>query len=429
MVKYAFADAQDAFKRRGLRLLATAADYKNCTTKLRYVCNGCGKVRSVSLSVVLCGYTGCKPCGCKRGAAKNRKHDLGSARTIFEQHGLLLSESEYRSQKVPMRAHCLKCNYLCKISLQRVLLGEGCRRCSYQRRGQKRRHSISTVRMLFDQHDLEMLEDNYVGANAQMAYRCRVCGHQGKTRVSSLQSGNGCWKCGRILSASKNRRSLEEAADIFASAQMELREKQYKNNRVKMEYCCQICGHIGRINLHDVLAGRRCKACSQRNRTGPGHPRWIADRQEREFRRKIIEKCHGALRNALVLAGKKKDGTWKGLLGYTPTELREHIRHHRNWPQINSPSWHLDHVFPIKAFIDHGITDMRIINALDNLQPLSSTENRSKGYTYDTKKFRRYLQRKGYHIQQKREVTDAKGTALFSHTSESENNSAEIHRE
>ena len=33
---------------------------------------------------------------------------------------------------------------------------------------------------------------------------------------------------------------------------------------------------------------------------------------------------------------------------------------------------------PIKAFLDEGITDLVVINALDNLQPLWAEDNRRK---------------------------------------------------
>jgi hypothetical protein len=56
--------------------------------------------------------------------------------------------------------------------------------------------------------------------------------------------------------------------------------------------------------------------------------------------------------------------------------------------------WHIDHIFPIKAFIDHGITDLSIINDLDNLRPLSKKENLSKNAKYDKDKFMKWLSTK-----------------------------------
>ena len=60
--------------------------------------------------------------------------------------------------------------------------------------------------------------------------------------------------------------------------------------------------------------------------------------------------------------------------------------------------WHLDHIFPIKAFIDNGIKDLKLINSLDNLQPISSVKNLSKGDRYDQLEFQKWLLAKGVKI-------------------------------
>ena len=83
---------------------------------------------------------------------------------------------------------------------------------------------------------------------------------------------------------------------------------------------------------------------------------------------------------------------WKGsrakaeeLLGYTCEQFREHIesqfKEGMSWD--GRGEFHIDHIKPIKAFLDEGITDPAIINALDNLQPLWAHENLSKGAKYD----------------------------------------------
>ena len=52
------------------------------------------------------------------------------------------------------------------------------------------------------------------------------------------------------------------------------------------------------------------------------------------------------------------------------------------WDNHGRKGWHIDHIKPVKAFLDEGITDPAIINALDNLQPLWAHENLSKGARY-----------------------------------------------
>lgn len=62
---------------------------------------------------------------------------------------------------------------------------------------------------------------------------------------------------------------------------------------------------------------------------------------------------------------------------------------------VKDGEWHLDHVFPIAAFVENGIKDMAIINALDNLQPLEGRKNITKGDTYDRTVFFEWLGLKG----------------------------------
>jgi hypothetical protein len=78
-------------------------------------------------------------------------------------------------------------------------------------------------------------------------------------------------------------------------------------------------------------------------------------------------------------------------LGYTARELQTHIANHPNWENVKNTKWHLDHIFPVKAFVEHGITDIKLINCLENLQPLSQRENNQKCDNYNEKDFIEWL--------------------------------------
>ena len=49
----------------------------------------------------------------------------------------------------------------------------------------------------------------------------------------------------------------------------------------------------------------------------------------------------------------------------------------------NYGEWHIDHIKPVSAFVKEGITDPKIINALDNLQPLWAEDNLRKGNKWE----------------------------------------------
>ncbi|HEI0663050.1 TPA: hypothetical protein SIF69_004123 [Escherichia coli] len=90
----------------------------------------------------------------------------------------------------------------------------------------------------------------------------------------------------------------------------------------------------------------------------------------RDFNRRCIEAIKGV-----------KNWRTKEELGYTPEEMRKHIEslwlENMSWE--NYGEWHIDHIKSIKSFIDDGVTDIKIINALTNLQPLWAFDNLSKG--------------------------------------------------
>ena len=79
------------------------------------------------------------------------------------------------------------------------------------------------------------------------------------------------------------------------------------------------------------------------------------------------------------------------ILGYTPQELQDHILNHPDFEKVKNGIWHVDHYFPIKAFLDHEIFDLSIINDLDNIRPLNGIENLSKADKYDKNEFEEWL--------------------------------------
>jgi len=76
-----------------------------------------------------------------------------------------------------------------------------------------------------------------------------------------------------------------------------------------------------------------------------------------------------------------KTNTTVIMLGYTADQLVEHIEslfvEGMSWD--NYGEWHIDHIVPVKWWLDNGITDPSMINALINLQPLWAVDNLIKG--------------------------------------------------
>ena len=103
------------------------------------------------------------------------------------------------------------------------------------------------------------------------------------------------------------------------------------------------------------------------------------------------KKAYGALATCRQYLGTQKQERTFRTLGYSPLELIEHIQKHPSWKLVKDTDWHLDHIFPIIAFIEKGITDIKIICSLTNLQPLSAIDNMKKNDSYDPELFDKWL--------------------------------------
>jgi hypothetical protein len=62
---------------------------------------------------------------------------------------------------------------------------------------------------------------------------------------------------------------------------------------------------------------------------------------------------------------------------------------------VKDQRWHLDHIFPISAFRDYSIFNPKIVNCLENLQPLLYKDNLTKQDIYDPFEFEKWLNSKG----------------------------------
>jgi hypothetical protein len=162
-----------------------------------------------------------------------------------------------------------------------------------------------------------------------------------------------------------------------------------------MKYICN-CGRPAKINWQQFRSGKRCRTCGHRKnrRTGEKHYKWNPDRDYVMLRKIISQRSNSLLRRCFALIGRKKTAKSESILGYTRSELYSRITNHPNWDVVAQDEWHIDHIFPVKAFIDLGITDLRVINDLTNLQPLPVLENILKSDTYSRVQFLRYLRQR-----------------------------------
>lgn len=247
--------------------------------------------------------------------------------------------------------------------------------------------SLTQVQEAFSISGCELLSNQYNGTKSKLLYKCS-CGNIAEIIFNKFKLGRRCKNCAGERYSKKRRFSYEYIKNFFKYQNCDLLEESYKNCFQLLRYICK-CGNISKISFCNFKAGHRCKNCV--DLTGPNSSRWNCDREAVKNNELFRKKCYSIIRHSLKSLNLKKNQKSVVLLGYTPPELQSHITNYVNWEVIKNSKWHLDHIFPIKAFADYGITDLKIINNLNNLQPVSDKFNYSKNAKYNKEEFQVWL--------------------------------------
>lgn len=237
-----------------------------------------------------------------------------------------------------------------------------------------------------------LLDSYYINNNHKMNVQC-LCGNTSQISFKSIKKGHKCQIC-----ANNKTFDMEYVKNYFLTYDYICTSIEYKNKDTKLNYICPK-GHIGSTTFGNFKnRNARCKKCENINRNGIASKWWNPDRDKVELNKKMNILCCGLVSRCLKLSNKTKTTKTEILLGYTRKQLLEHLEtdpNFDNWKN-NTKNWHIDHVFPIKAFSIIGIFDPKIINALDNLRIISAKENRNKSDKYNLCNFLNYITNKEY---------------------------------
>lgn len=314
-----------------------------------------------------------------------KKLDYEFIKEQFENRGWVLLENSYENAHIQMRCLCPE-KHETTITWMSFRIGSECKYCLGLVK-----HSYEEVKKMFEDAGCELLENDYKHNEYSMSYRCS-CGNESKTSYSSFKNGSRCSDCGDKKIAESLRRDYEEIKKCFTDHGCILLDKKYKNNRTKMKFICK-CGREDEINFNNFKKSHNCKQCGVDKRSGPNCSNWNPDREEIKLSKRYRKRCGNILKRALDFMGQHKtDNTYK-LLGYTSKQLRDHIENHPDHPGKHEEI-HIDHIFPVKAFLDNKIFDLKLINCLENLRPLKAFDNLSKADNYNETEFLEWVAKK-----------------------------------
>lgn len=129
-----------------------------------------------------------------------------------------------------------------------------------------------------------------------------------------------------------------------------------------------------------------CKQCCSKHRAARlQEPEYREQRNSeiREYHRgSLLSRLRNTMRGLIRrVSPTTKNFPSKKILGYSAKDLCAHLEAQfepgMSWH--NRSAWHIDHIKPVSAFIQEGITDPKIVNALSNLRPLWAKDNFAKG--------------------------------------------------
>lgn len=245
------------------------------------------------------------------------------------------------------------------------------------------KRTTEEVSKYFAEKGCELLSE-YTGVMNKMKYRCK-CGRVSEISWNNFTKGK---RCG-CDSKYRKRYNIKEVRGIFEGMGFVLLSTEYSGYNKNLTYQCT-CGAIRHKSLkHFLHYGKHCDACARKiagaKRRNPNRA------AERKFKKKMYK----ALQTCLKAFGKKKAGHTADLLGYGPKELQRRIESHPEWSNVKDGTWHLDHIFPIQAFIRYGVKDLKLINCLENLRPMAGKENDVKHAKYNKEDFEYWLRMKG----------------------------------
>lgn len=303
----------------------------------------------------------------------------------FAKRGWTLNSKQYDKSQQSLDAIC-PAGHKTIISWNNLQKGQGCRICAGNET-----HTYEDVTNYFKKAGCELLADVYKNVLTLMPYKCE-CGNISEIRFADFQVGVRCWKCRSKKISNSTKTTDIEMKEFCKSQNCEFIRSWIQSKKTRIAYICK-CGGKAEAYWSNFTRYPNCKKCGNKKVSGSNCYMYDPDRAAVALRKKFRKICGQHIRRFMKATGEKKTRRTHELLGYTPQELQDHILNHPDYEKVKDGVWHVDHILPLKAFLDHGIFDLKIINALNNLRPMAGPENLSKSDKYDIAEFQKWLKK------------------------------------
>lgn len=276
-----------------------------------------------------------------------------------------------------------------------------CRACSRIKASkvyhEKTRVAIDGLQDRVENTRIENIErDKAIESGATHYKTTKKCkhGHLGVRLVSTRQ----CCKCLQI-----RKHSQVERGPAIEKKKKELKRKIARNMGQTYYFTGLPCGKGHIVNR--LVSNGQCTQClaerPKRKSACVNSKEAIAKKnssrktrlgryKSRKYYKDVLSKNENHKLKMFMRACLRRTSTSRNeektreILGYTSIDLRSRIQFNfkpgMTWD--NYGEWHIDHVKPISRFLDQGIVNPKIINALCNLKPLWAADNLRKNNSF-----------------------------------------------
>ena len=182
-------------------LILVSEDYKNNSTKLKFICRKHETIGMQEKSFTKLVKSNGQCNHCSRSSEKRKKYSLSFARELFEKNDLHLLESNYDHVRKLMAYICNKhpdegVQYKHLYSL--IEDKNGCRICKNEKIAKAQKMTEEEFHQrIFKIHENELINiENYINANTKIKFSCRLCGNVWSALPNNIIYGEqGCPSC------------------------------------------------------------------------------------------------------------------------------------------------------------------------------------------------------------------------------------------
>src|SRR5690606_35515121 len=108
---------------------------------------------------------------------------------------------------------------------------------------------------------------------------------------------------------------------------------------------------------------RRCGICRiekiRKSKLKDKNPNWNFNRKEVEEKKYVHVLACSILKRCLKLTNQTKTSKTEDMLGYSRNQLLEHLETFEVFKNNDKKDIHIDHILPVKSFVENGITDLK----------------------------------------------------------------------